>query len=338
MSIDLKAIEEQLAEIRWRLRPDGDASEAAEHAAAEARASVLNLVAVTRTTSEQGKVAAVLEEMAVHHPSRTLILLAQEQRASPKLEASVSASVDGRRRLSCEQVFLHAHGPVAEHLASTVAPLLIPDLPAMLWWLGRPNFDGRLFNELADLCDRLIVDSDDGFDPERDFPVLAHLAQRDRGRIAVGDFNWARLLPWRQVTAGFFDPPTTRHRLRAIRSVDIWWGGQTSARPVLLAGWLRSRLEAIGVEVRASLHHDPAAAGLARLVLATGPDQATGRFTVAAKGDDCLTTEMHLEGRDYPGGMLRIPPRGPADLLAIELVQTGHDRVYEEALAAAVAA
>ena len=43
--IDIYAIEEKLARIRWKMRHQWD-SEAAEHAAAEARANVLNLITV----------------------------------------------------------------------------------------------------------------------------------------------------------------------------------------------------------------------------------------------------------------------------------------------------
>jgi len=54
----------------------------------------LNLLAVARTSEEERRVSHTLERMSVHHPSRTLILLAQEQHTVPKLEATVSAFTD----------------------------------------------------------------------------------------------------------------------------------------------------------------------------------------------------------------------------------------------------
>jgi len=44
---------------------------------------------------------------------------------------------------------------------------------------------------------------------------------------------------------------------------------------------------------------------------------------------------MELDGKAYPERTVRIATRDPADLLAVEMVETGHDPVYEEALAAA---
>jgi len=335
---DVRAIEQELAELRWRLLPDGAlGGEAAEHAAAEARASTLNLVAVARTSKEEHRVSHTLERMSVHHPSRTLILLAQEDRHSPKLEATVSAFTDmvGSRLVANEQVLLHAHGQVAEHLASIVAPLLVPDLPVMLWWPGRPHFKGRLFNELADLCDRLIIDSDDEFDPSKDLGPLLHVAKRRTAQIAVGDFNWARLLPWRQVTAQFFDPPAVRAQLRAIHVVEAWSGASGSdAQARLICGWIQSRLARIDVKVERVLRENPEVGpGLCRLNL-KGDGEGT-RFTITGKPNECLATDMELDGKAYPERTVRIAPRDPADLLAVEMVETGHDPVYEEALAAA---
>jgi len=86
--IDVHAIEEELAQVRWKLKPDGEIGEAEIHAAAEARASVLNLITVVASESRYRSISKVLDELAVHHPSRTLVLLAQEERAALKLEAS----------------------------------------------------------------------------------------------------------------------------------------------------------------------------------------------------------------------------------------------------------
>jgi glucose-6-phosphate dehydrogenase assembly protein OpcA len=334
---NVRAIEQELAELRWRLRPDGETGEAAEHAAAEARASTITLVAVARSSAEERRVSQTLARMSVHHPSRTLILLAQEDRSSAKLEATISSFTDesSGRQIFNEQVLIHAHGQVAEHLASIVSPLLVPDLPVMLWWHGTPKFDSRLFNELADLCDRLIIDSDDGVDPTREFGRLLHVAKRRTAQIAVGDFNWARLLPWRQVAAQFFDPPTVRDQLRLIESVDVWSGaGGTDAQARLIAGWLQSRLAGLGVTVERVLKTEQGApAGLNRMEIHGNRGQT--RFRIQGKPNECLVTNMEMEGHPYPERTVRIATRDPADLLAVEMVETGHDRTYEEALAAA---
>ena len=338
-SVDVHAIEDALAELRWKLRPDGHVDEAAEHAAAESRANVLNLVAVARSEADQRQVSAMLDRMSVHHPSRTLLLLAQTHRDTPKLEVTVSAFNDtsGPVRVSNEQVLIHAHGPVAEHLSGIVSELLVPDLPVMLWWQGRPDFEGRLFNELCELCDRLIVDSDDGFDPDRDFPQLLNVARRDQARIAVGDFNWARLLPWRQVAAQFFDQPSMREWLVALDRAEVWYSSKgTGAQARLLAGWLQSRLSRIGVDVKRVLHPiDGADKGVHRLLLVAMGEDGEATFTIEGKPEQCLETAMAVRNYAYPQRNVRIQTRDSADLLSVEMIESGHDPIYEEALEAA---
>ena len=134
--VDVHAIQEELDQVRWGLHANGEGSEAAQHAAAEARASVCNLIAVVGNEPELGEISSVLDRLSVTNPSRTLILLAQHTREADKLEAQVSAQerTESGHRVSTERVILHAHGEPARHLASLAAPLLIPDLPVILWW------------------------------------------------------------------------------------------------------------------------------------------------------------------------------------------------------------
>jgi glucose-6-phosphate dehydrogenase assembly protein OpcA len=338
-SVDVHAIEDALAELRWRLRPNGHLDEAAEHAAAESRANVLNLVAVAKSEADQRQVSAILDRMSVHHPSRTLLLLAQTHRDTPKLEATVSAFNDssGPVRVSNEQVLIHAHGPIAEHLAGIVSELLVPDLPVMLWWQGRPDFEGRLFNELCEVCDRLIVDSDDGFDPDRDFPHLLNVARRDHARIAVGDFNWARLLPWRQLAAQFFDPPSMREWLLALDRAEVWYASQgTGAQARLLAGWVQSRLARIGVDVKRVMRPiETGERGIHRFSLVASGADGEANFTIEGKPEQCLETAMAVGDYAYPQRNVRIQTRDSADLLSVEMIESGHDPIYEEALEAA---
>ncbi|HYM50223.1 MAG TPA: glucose-6-phosphate dehydrogenase assembly protein OpcA [Candidatus Limnocylindrales bacterium] len=334
--VDVHAIEEELAQVRWKQRREGE-GDAAEHAAAEARANVLNLIAVVESERDVDQVSRVLDGLAVHHPSRTLMLLAQPDRSALKLEAKVTTQTqqDGPRVINSERVFLHAHGRVARHLASLVTPLLIPDLPVMLWWPRRPDFETELFRELADLCDRLVVDTDDGFETADLFRLL-DVARRRHARCAVGDFTWARLMPWRHLTAQFFDVAAHRERLAHIRGVSVVSGEGRPMQCRLLAGWIRSRMRKVGLEVPWDLRQDPALeSGISQFMIYTaGPDQPA-RFSIIRQRGNRLSTEVRIGDQEQVGRTVRVQPRKAEDLLAIELTLPGHDILYEEALAAA---
>lgn len=334
---ELQSIEQELAQLRWRLRPDGESGEAAEHAAAEARASVLNLVAVARTAEAERQIAQTLDRLSVQCPSRTLVLLAQPERAAPKLEATITArmSLLGASRVTTEQVQLHAHGTTAAHLASIVGPLLIPDLPVVLWWPGRPEFGTRLLDELADLCDRMIVDTEE-LDPRRDFRMLLDIARRDSCRCAIGDFSWARILPWRDLIAQLFDPPALRPALRSVKGITARFGAAGSdVQARLLAGWVRSRLATLGVSAVVDRRSDAAEPpGLSQLTLSVEGNR-TGQFRIQRAAGGHLVTTIRLGDQDYPGHTVGTLSREAADLLGQQLTVTGQDPIYEEALAAA---
>ncbi len=337
--VDVHDIQEELDQVRWGLHTDGEESEAAQHAAAEARASVLNLVTVVSNEPQLGEVTSVLDRLSVTNPSRTLILLAQHTREADKLEAEVSAQerTESGHRVSTERVILHAHGEPARHLASLAAPLLIPDLPVILWWPGRPQFDSPLFNDLCELADRLVVDTDEGFD-DGDLKRLLEVARREKARASIGDLNWARLMAWRHVAAQFFDMPNMLARLAHIRGVSIFHGSDGStAQARLLGGWIRSRMATVGLEVPLEFRPDESLEhGVHRFLLYTGGDTGPARFSMSRLRGGRLSTQIRLGDQELAERTVRLESRAPEELLSIELTLPGHDVLFEQALAAAL--
>jgi glucose-6-phosphate dehydrogenase assembly protein OpcA len=131
-----------------------------------------------------------------------------------------------------------------------VAPLLIHDLPVVLWWPDDVPFGRPDFTELADECDRLFIDSGHfrGDGRER----LRGLADAVYGGLVVHDVSWMRLMLWRELLASCFDHALLVRELRhlsAIR-VDVARPGfdVRLARAVLFVAWLMARLRLSVVE------------------------------------------------------------------------------------------
>jgi glucose-6-phosphate dehydrogenase assembly protein OpcA len=334
--VDVHAIQEELEQVRWGLHDDG---EAAEHAAAEARASVLNLITVVGDETSLGAVTRVLDSLSITNPSRTLILLAQHDRDSPKLEAEVSAQTrtETGHRVTTERVILHAHGEVATHLGSLVTPLVVPDLPVILWWPGRPDFDNPLFDNLCELADQLVVDTDEGFDG-RDLKRLLEVAQRDQSRASIGDFNWARLIAWRHLAAQFFDMPGMLSRLSQIHGVTIFHGSDGSTiQAQLLGGWIRSRMASVHIDVPVELRADDSFEhGVCRMLIVTGGEGGVARFSVSRLQGERLCAEIRIGDQDLAPRTVRMAGRSAEELLAFELTLPGHDLLFEQSLAAAL--
>jgi hypothetical protein len=220
----VSAIERKLAELRLS---DGGS---------RLRTSVMTHIA---WVPEEWVEAAedVLAGLAERHPSRTIVLLPHS--GGDGLEGDVegeSFPMSEGLTICTDTIHIRLHGTSAEHPASVVEPLLVPDLPDFLRWRGVPLFGESAFEELIGVVDRLIVDSTEWPDLPKPYARLAEIFDR----VAVSDIAWARTSRWRSMLASLWP---------AIGKVERIKVTGTEAQAHLLAGWLRSRLEkSIGLE------------------------------------------------------------------------------------------
>jgi glucose-6-phosphate dehydrogenase-like protein OpcA len=229
-----------------------------------------------------------LAGMAEMHPSRTILLVPDPDAGRDAIDATLSVRcypVEGKTRRVCSEVVeLHLEGSRAAAPASIVEPLLISDLPVFSRWRGRPPFGTAEFEQMVRVVDRLIVDSVEWSDLPDSYEELAKCLDR----TAVSDIAWRRSLGWRGSLAALWP---------GIANLDQVQVTGPKADALLLAGWLRSRLDR-----KVRLEHE----------------EAEELQAVAVDGDEVPA------------------PRGerpdPSDLLSAELDQFGRDPIYEQAL------
>lgn len=344
----------------WREAPRPDGNNSAPLAT---RTNVLNLIVFTSTRAEAATVAALVARLGVHHPSRTVIVLAEPDAPDSSVKAWVTTQrhtmKSTGRRLAFEQVTIEAPGVAARSLPTIVDPLLISELPNFLWWLGDPPFHSPTFHQLIDIVDRLIVNSAAFHDLERAFQELGELVVIPYG-AKVSDFAWGRLRPWRELVAQFFDPPALAPSLPAIETVEIVYepeatdGNSALSQAILALGWLCSRLGwqaqtpprrsgdeslswtllSAGRQIDATLiarHEDDGVSGMRSLTLTAGGD-APGVFQVYREGMGSLATSVAVADVPHPDRLARAVVREESDLLLRDLNQFDRDRIYEGAL------
>ena len=327
------------------------------------RNSVMDLVLVASDPAEAKRAAAVVEVLASRHPCRAIVVLGQPEGRISRIDAtitSVSHTVIGGVVCQYEQVFLHVRGPAADHIPSLVDSLLIPDVVNYLWWTGSAPLGERRLAESLAAADVLLLDSARFERPFESFIELAALAA-ENSETAFGDFHWARLEPWREGLAQFFNPDDRRGFLRGVGALGIDYvaeGRGNRSAAVLLAGWLGSSL---GWTLKR------AAAGrggvvVAHLVspakhpveVAMRPVEMDGfasgevtavRVDAVSRAQTCLLRAVRdgahsahvvvdgdLRGRPLPRHVLPMPPREESDLLSRLLIEARGDRVYPRAL------
>ncbi len=337
-------VERELA--RLRINKDG---------ALAARASVLNLIAVTDEESAQ-EVAQAIYELSRHYPSRAIFMISDPDEGETNLEIGLSAFCVERggidSQVCAEQITVHVQGPPARHLESLAGPLLIPDLPVFLWY---PNGDvprSPACDGMATLADRLVLDSGAADDCGAFLRGGANLLG-ESGVPAVGDLRWAALSPWRSLVADLFSLSERAGELEKIRHVEIEHHEANECQALLLAGWLSSALgwrpqslehteegRTFGLagpsgEVTVELTPDPSGAASSRVRLFS--EELTFEIRASRSGEHASACSTVMRG-DEPVGertvRLGIPNVGL--LLGEELKLLGRDEIYESALEQAV--
>ena len=242
------------------------------------RTSVLNLVICTPDIESAQRASKVLRDLSSTHLARVSIaVLDSGTQAASSISAWVTlrcySMISDLMRHCFEQTTLLATGSAVRAVGNIVQPLLKPDLPVYLWWLGDPpDQSDPTFQNLVDLSNRIIFDSTSFFNPEQDIRTLAALCVA-APNCALSDLNWGRITPWRDLVIQFFDVPEFRPFLAGIHSIEIEHAAAPLALPVrtaegdvspnptralLLAAWLKERLEWVLSQYTGNNYHDTA--------------------------------------------------------------------------------
>jgi glucose-6-phosphate dehydrogenase assembly protein OpcA len=333
------------------------------------RTSVLTLVVVAPTPETQQRALATVGALASQHPSRAVILAPVDPDGPSRFDANIYAACQIPARMNSEvcteEIMLRVGGELAQHLASTVAPLLIHDLPVVLWWPDDVPFENPVLRELVASSDRLFVDSSNfrGTALER----MVGMARILHSGVVVHDIAWMRLVLWRELFAGLFDHPLLQPELRSINGVriDIARPGSVVRlnRAALFAGWLAAMLDwkvlrplevqADGVyrglmraakrEIPVEIRPVSAPAGgslrtagsLVRAEVDAGRARSALRVRVTRQSDHLLGT-ADWNGAQVARRAARLEAFEEMPFLAEALDRTGRDRVFERALDRAV--
>lgn len=218
---------------------------------AAARTSVLTLVIYSDNDAQAQRALKAVRALTGSHPSRCVVIASLDPNESDKpLTAFIQTRSEGSNGGMSygEEIVLRASPSASEHLAGAILPLILSGLPAFLWWQGDPPWRTPLFEATIDGFDRLLVDTCEMQRPDQALILLDDVVRRKKASCAITDFSFARLNPWRELVAQFFDSSDLLPYLHALDRVSIEYAAGDLAAPVnaaqahLFAGWLASRL------------------------------------------------------------------------------------------------
>jgi len=272
---------------------------------------VLTLVIVTEEAESEDPIAAA-NAASFEHPCRVIVVARGSKRASPRLDAQIRVGGDAG---ASEVVVLRLYGPLVDHGASVVVPLLLADAPVVVWWPGEaPEIPAE--DPIGMLGERRITDASSSKRP------IAQLAKRrDSYRPGDTDLAWTRITRWRGLLASCLDQPP--HDKITQASVA---GAADSPSADLLAAWLALQLKVPVKRIKSPAKSGP---GLHSVVLC----RRAGDISLIRP--QTITAELRVANQ--PERHVALPRRGLRDCLSEELRRLDADDVYSEVLSKGMA-
>jgi glucose-6-phosphate dehydrogenase assembly protein OpcA len=278
------------------------------------RACGMTLIVAADSDADAEELRHTLGVLMHDHPARAIVLRLNEKSG---LDANVFSQCwmpFGRHQQICaEGIEITAGVGELHHVAQLLLPLIVSDLPAVLWCRGPRVFSGEDFAPLLPLIQKIIVDSATASDPRKAIAAIREL--RKQGRL-VADLAWTKLTGLRELIASLFD----ERKAPGIKSVQITFGGEVpSPSSLYFTAWMEHALP----EAKVNLNPGEGGRGLRSIVL-------SGDCNVTITRPDTTTLEVHCGDRLRKSTMLLLSEEV---LMGEELSILGPDPVFDKVLA-----
>jgi glucose-6-phosphate dehydrogenase assembly protein OpcA len=282
-----------------------------DSSAAILRACAMTLIVLAEDDTDAEHVRQIIGVLMHDHPSRAIVLRAFE---GADLDARVFAECwkpfGSNQQICSEGIEITAD---AANLGDTVClllPLIVPDLPVVMWARGARFFTSRFFDPLFPLAGKIIVNSSTAPNARGALAVLKEL--RSRGR-RVADLAWTRLTGWREALAHECEEGLS------VETVNIVHGGRPDTGVMYFRRWIERSLPS----ARVTLEMQPGTPGLQAV-------QVSGGRSVVIRLVDADSLEIETGGRTSRS---MLPATTDDALMREELSILGADPSYEVVLA-----
>jgi glucose-6-phosphate dehydrogenase assembly protein OpcA len=204
-----------------------------------ARSLAINFVGVA-SVAEEADLRAAVDRLQRRTPCRAFLLLLDD--ATRAVTAEVSATTrrsGGTHDIVLEEITIRMPTAALEQMPGLVRPLLVNDLPNHLFWGTAWPRSERHFDDLAALCEHVVVDTRRFASPAVE---IDHVDARKQDGLRITDLCWLRLRPWRRALAEAFE--RFEFAPGNATSVQIEHGDRALAAAMRLGQWLETRLGA----------------------------------------------------------------------------------------------
>ena len=290
-TIDPEKIRKELSELWVNLakEKEGDAG--------VLRACSMTLIVAVDEADDTAQIGETIAMLMRENPSRAIVVRVRDSNAfylSAQVLAQCWMPFGDRRQICCEQVEITASLASLGDLPAVLLPLMVADLPTVLWARARAGI-----RVLGGIAGKVIMDSEAASD-------IAGVVELSKDH-QVADLAWARLTRWRELIAQIFENKCYLAELGSLTRARITY---TDAKPkasaFYLAAWLdRSETiwelgeeDAVALENASGEVHTRIRRTEGEGVEVTVHEQITNAVLPAATDYMLLREELSIAGRD----------------------------------------
>lgn len=281
------------------------------------RACAMTLLVVAEDEADAERVRQTVGVVMHVHPSRAIVLRtsAGTTEVAARVFAECWMPFGSHQQICAEGIEITAGREELHDVARTLLlPLIVPDLPVVLWCRGSRAFSPSAFDPLLPLSEKIIFDSTTAPDPKAAIAVLKDLHGRGR---RVADLAWTRLTGWREALSHLFDDGTLKPA--DVTTARVTYGVESTS-VLYFAAWIERAIPG----VRLTLETVAGEPGLQSVTL-TGSG-AELRISLADAG----SIEVSVGGRTSRS---LLPPATDDALMREELSILGPDATFDAILA-----
>ncbi len=277
------------------------------------RACGMTLIVAAENDSDAEQLRHTLGVLMHNHPARAIVLRLGDRQGIDATVFSQCWMPFGKHQQICaEGIEITAGVEDVHQIAQLLLPLIVADLPAVLWCRGPRVFSGDVFAPLFPLIQKIIVDSNDSPDPRAAIAQIREL--RAKGNL-IADLAWTKLTSLRELIASLFDEGCGA----SLKSAQIAYGGPVaSPSSIYFTSWM----ERMAPGVTVSLNSTDGPRGLRSILL-------SGKAEISITRPDVTTLEVQTGGRIRRS---TLPLLSEETLMSEELSILGPDPVFDKVL------
>jgi len=211
------------------------------------RACSMTMLVIADESEDTQGIGETLAQLMKEHPSRAIVIRLKDS-SEPWLESRVFAQCwkpfGSRQHICCEQIEITASHASLPDVPAVVLPLVVADLPVVLWCRSGRVTELAGFREIEVLAQKVIFDSASFPDADK---ALNKLLDAGLPGTRVADLAWGRLTRSRELIAQTVNSDDLIQSLPRANEVRVRARGPKPNVPArYFAAWVTDRLTQAG--------------------------------------------------------------------------------------------